>query len=86
MAKTKEEKLKDQLDLATEMYGEFLDGGRLSQRNLSEGEVDGIGYLHSRLKDGLDDLVRILAYRLHMEKYLSGKPDKEGIGHEREET
>ena len=77
MAKTKEEKLKGQLDLATEMYREFIDGGQLSQENLSDGEVYGIGFLHSRLKDGLDDLVRILAYRLHMEKYLSRKPDKE---------
>lgn len=79
MAKTKEEKLKSQLALATEMYKEFLDGGRLSQKNLSDGEVDGIGFLHHKLKDGLDELVRILAYRLHMEKNLPKKPDKEEL-------
>ena len=77
MEKSKEEKLKDQLALATEMYKEFIDGGQLSQKNLSEGDVDGIGFLHNRLKEGLDELVRILAYRLHMEKNLSKKPNME---------
>ena len=77
MAKTKEEKLKNQLALATKMYKEFIDGGQLSQKNLSDGEVDGIGFLHYKLKDGLDELIRILAYRLHMEKNLSEKPDME---------
>ena len=79
MAKTKEEKLKSQLALATEMYKEFIDGGRLSQKNLSDGEVDGIGFLHNRLKDSLDELIRILAYRLHMEKSLPKKTDKEEL-------
>ena len=86
MAKTKEEKLKNQLALATEMYKEFIDGGQLSQKNLSDGEVDGIGFLHNRLKEGLDELIRILAYRLHMEKNLPEKPDMEELENEREET
>ena len=79
MDESREEKLKNQLDLATEMYKEFIDGGHLSQKNLSEGGVDNIGFLHNRLKEGLDELVRILAYRLHMEKNLPKKPDMEEL-------
>ena len=65
---SKEEKLKAQLELATGMLGAFREGGQLSIGNLNNGGVDGIGFIVSGIKDGLENLIREVAYRLQMER------------------
>lgn len=77
MSQNKEEQLKSQLDLVTKMYGEFLEDGRLSQKSLSDGKVDGIGFVWASIRDELEQLIRELSFRLQMERSFPKKGEEE---------
>jgi len=73
MAKTEKEKLKEQLDLATDIYKAFCDGGQLSLENL---EIEGIEYPHSSIKENLECLMKELAFGLHMTTVFPTEEEK----------
>ena len=78
MAKNKKEKLKKQLDLATDIYKAFCDGGQLSQQNLSNDGVDNIGFIHNAIRDNLRNLIRELAYRFQIATAFSNEEKTDG--------
>lgn len=63
MAKTRKEKLKEQLDLATDIYKAFCDGGQLAFENRG---MKSIAYPLSSIKDNLEIIIKELAFELHM--------------------